>query len=51
MKNYYTKQNSTKITVYAVVLALIIGIAAIVVQDIQAPTEQVSQEIEVKLEK
>ncbi len=51
MKSYYSKQNNTKIIIYTVVLALILGIGAIVVQDIQAPTEHVSQDIEVKLEK
>lgn len=51
MKYSYRKQNNTKIVVYAVVLALVLGICTIVVQDIQAPTEHMSKEISVKLEK
>ena len=51
MNNYYNKQNNSKIIIYAVLLALIIGIGAIIVQDIQAPTEHVTQDIEVTLEK
>lgn len=51
MKNYYSKQNNSKIIIYAIVLALVIGAGLIVVQDIQAPTEHVSQDVEVKLDK
>ena len=51
MKSYYTKQNNSKIIVYTVLIALIIGIGVIVAQDIQAPTEHVSQDIELQLEK
>lgn len=51
MKSYYTKQNNSKIIVYTVMIALIIGIGVIVAQDIQAPTEHVAQDIELKLEK
>ena len=51
MKNYYSKQNNSKIIVYAVLLVLVIGAGVIVAQDIQAPTEHVSQDIELQLEK
>ena len=51
MKSYYQKSNNTTIVVYAVVLALLLGIGAVVVQDIEAPTDHVSQPVEVKLEK
>jgi len=51
MKSYYSKQNNKKIVVYTIILALILGIGAVVIQDIEVPTEHVSQDIEVKLEK
>ncbi len=51
MKSYYTKQNNSKIIIYAVALIIILGIGAIVVQDIDVSAEHVSQDIEVKLEK
>lgn len=51
MKYSYRKQSNVKVIVYAVVLALVLGIGAVIVQDIQAPTEHISQEISVNLEK
>jgi len=51
MRYSYHKQNNLKIIVYAVILAIVLGIGAVVVQDIQAPTEHVSQKINVSLEK
>ena len=51
MRNPYERQNNTKIIVYAVVIAIIAGIGFIVMQDISVPTEHVSQEIKVKIEK
>lgn len=51
MKYSYRKQSNVKIIVYAVILAIVLGIGAIIVQDIQAPTEHISQEIIVNIEK
>lgn len=51
MKNYYSKSNNSKIVVYAILLAVVLGIGAIVVQDIEAPTDHISQPVEVNLEK
>ena len=51
MKYSYHKQNNFKVIVYAVILAVVLGVGVVVVQDIQAPTEHISQEINVNLEK
>ena len=51
MRNSYSKQNNSRIIVYTVLLALIIGVGVIAVQDIQISAEHVSQDIELKLEK
>ena len=51
MKNYYSNKNNSKIIIYAVLVALVLGAGLIVVQDIKAPTEHISQNIEVKLDK
>lgn len=49
MKKYYKRQNDSKIVLYAIVLAIVFGIGAIVVQDVQIPTEHVTKEIQVKI--
>ncbi|MBR3676677.1 MAG: hypothetical protein IKN71_06050 [Alphaproteobacteria bacterium] len=51
MRDYYKKSNNTKIVVYAVILALLLGVGAVVIQDIEIPTDHVSQPVEVTLEK
>lgn len=51
MRSSYQRHSNTKAVIYAVVIALILGVAAVVVQDIQAPTEHVSKEISVNIEK
>ena len=51
MRSSYSKQNNSKIIVYAVLFALVIGVGVVAMQDIQAPTEHVSQDVELKLEK
>ena len=51
MRYSYQRQSNTKIIFYAVAVAVILGITAIVVQDIQAPTEHISKEITVNIQK
>lgn len=51
MRSSFNKQNNSKLIVYAVIIAIIVGICAVVVQDIKVPAKHVSQEISVKLEK
>ena len=51
MRDLYGRRNNGKIVFYAIALAVILGIGLIVVQDIQVPTEHVSQPISVNLEK
>lgn len=51
MRYSYQRQSNTKIVFYAVAVALILGVGFVVVQDIQAPTEHISQKISVNLEK
>ena len=51
MRSPYHKQNNVKVVIYAVILALVLGVCAIAMQDIQAPTEHVSKDISVNLEK
>lgn len=51
MRDLYGKHNNSKIVFYAIALAVILGIGLIVVQDIQIPTEHVSQQISINLEK
>ena len=51
MRNSYAKQNNSKLILYIVLIAAVLGIAAIVIQDIQIPLEHISQKIEVKLDK
>jgi hypothetical protein len=51
MRKTYSTTNNSKVIFYAVVLAVILGIGFVVVQDIQVPTEHISQEISVNLEK
>lgn len=51
MRSSFSKQNNSKVIVYTIVIAVIIGIFAVVVQDIKVPTKHVSQEISLKLDK
>ena len=51
MRSSFSKQNNSKLIVYAVIIAVIAGICAVVVQDINVPAKHISQEISVKLEK
>lgn len=51
MRNSYGRQNNVKIVVYAVLLALAVGMGAIVVQDIKVPVEHVSQQVKLNIEK
>ena len=51
MRYSYQRQSNAKVIFYAVAVAVILGIAAVVVLDIQAPTEHISKEIIVKIEK
>lgn len=51
MRYSYHKQSNFKIVFYAVGLALIFGIGIVVVQDIQVPSEHVSKEIGINIEK
>ena len=51
MRNQFKRQSNSKIIIYAVVLVILLGIIAVILQDIKVPAEHVSQEIEVNLEK
>lgn len=51
MRYSYRKQSNTKIIFYAVVLAVVLCIGIVVVQDIQVPTEHISQDVSINLEK
>lgn len=51
MRSYYSKPNNKKLIVYAVIAAIVVGIGAVVMQDITIPTERVSQEIKVDIKK
>ena len=51
MRKSYSATNNSKIIFYAVILAVILGIGFIVVQDIQVPSEHISQKIDVNIEK
>ena len=51
MKSYYKKSNNGKVIAYAILLALVLGIGAVVVQDIEVPTDHVSAPVDVQLEK
>lgn len=50
MKKYYKRQGDSKIIVYAVILAVILGIGAIVVQDVQIPAQHVVKEVKVNID-
>lgn len=51
MRSYYTKSNNSKIVIYAVIAAILVGIGFVALQDITVPTEHNSQKIEVNLKK
>ena len=46
----YSTQSNVKVVLYAVGLAVVLGIGAIMLQDIQVPTEHVTQEVKVNIE-
>jgi hypothetical protein len=51
MRNQFKRQTNSKIYIYAMVIALLLGVCAVVMQEIKVPTEHVVQEIEVDLDK
>lgn len=51
MRYSYRERSNSKVVLYSVILAVVLGVGAIVVQDIQAPMEHVSKEIKVNLDK
>ena len=51
MRSQFKRQNNSKVFVYAVIIAIILGIGAIVMQDIKVPTEHITKKIEVSLDK
>lgn len=51
MRSYYTKSNSPRIVLYAVIIAILAGVGFVALQDITIPTEHVSQKVEVDLKK
>jgi low affinity Fe/Cu permease len=51
MRNQFKRQNNTKIIVYAIAIAVILGLGIFVMQDIQVPVEHITQQVEVNLEK
>ena len=50
MRNPYTKSGNGRVIFYAICMAVVVGVAAVVVQDINVPTEHVSQKITLNLE-
>lgn len=51
MRNQFKHQSNTKVIIYAVVLLIMLAIGAVILQDIQVPSEHITQEISVNLEK
>ncbi|MBP5215564.1 MAG: hypothetical protein J6039_03295 [Alphaproteobacteria bacterium] len=51
MRSSFAKQNNTKIILWAIILAVICAAGFIVVQEIEVPTEHISQPISVNSEK
>ena len=51
MRSQFKRQTNSKVYVYAVVIALLLGVGAVVMQEIKVPTEHVVQVIEVDLDK
>ncbi|MBP5352713.1 MAG: hypothetical protein J6Y91_02980 [Alphaproteobacteria bacterium] len=51
MRNPYSNRNNSKIIFYALAIAVVIGIGVVVVQDINVPTEHVSQKVAVNVAK
>ncbi len=46
----YSRQSNLKVALYAIGLAVILGICAIMLQDIQVPVEHVTQDVNVSVE-
>lgn len=51
MKRQSFNQKNSKVFIYALAIAFVLGVCLIVVQDIKVPSEHVSQSIEVVLDK
>lgn len=51
MRNQFKRQNNTKVIIYAVVLVILLAVGAVILQDIQVPSEHITQEISINLEK
>ena len=51
MRSQFKRQTNSKVYVYAVAIALLLGVGAVVMQEIKVPTEHVVQVIEVDLDK
>lgn len=51
MRYSYDRQSNSKIVLYAIAIAVIIGIGFVIIQDINIPTEHISQNIVINLEK
>lgn len=49
-KSPFARQSNSKPIYYAIGLAILLGICVVILQDIQAPQEHVSQEIEINLD-
>jgi len=51
MKSSYSTSSNKKIVFYAVIAAVILGVGAVMMQDIQPKSEHISQKISVNLNK
>lgn len=51
MKRQTFGNSNSKILIYALAIAFVLGVCLIIVQDIKVPTTHVSNEIEVNLDK
>lgn len=51
MRSYYSKPKNKKVIIYAVIAAIIVGIGAVVMQDITVPAERITQKIDVNIKK
>jgi hypothetical protein len=51
MRSQFKRQTNSKVYIYAVAIALLLGVGAVVMQEIKVPTEHVVQVIEVDLDK
>lgn len=51
MRSSYSERKNYKVIIYVILLALIVGIGVVVLQDIKVPSDHISQEVPVKVEK